>query len=69
MKLTFSFSKRIGLITLFVGAGALGVGLVTAADTESDLLDRAKQVFRPLPYTAHVDDYPHSAVRVELGKK
>ena len=69
MKLTFSFSKRSGLIALLVGASALGVGLVTAADTESDLLERAKQVFRPLPYTAHVDDYPHSAARVELGKK
>jgi cytochrome c peroxidase len=69
MKLTFSFPKRSALIALLVGAGALGVGLVTAADTESDLLERAKQVFRPLPYTAHVDDYPHSAARVELGKK
>lgn len=68
MKLTSSFSKRSGLIALLVGAGALGVGLVTAADTESGLLERAKQVFRPLPYTAHVDDYPHSAARVELGK-
>jgi cytochrome c peroxidase len=69
MKLTFSLSKRRSLIGLLVVTSALGVGLVTAADTESDLLERAKQVFRPLPHTAHVDDYPHSAARVELGKK
>jgi len=69
MKLPFSFPRRSSLIALLFGAGALGVGLVTAADTESGLLERAKQVFRPLPYTAHVDDYPHSAARVELGRK
>jgi cytochrome c peroxidase len=69
MRRNFSFPKRSALIALFVGASALGVGLVVAADTESDLLERAKQVFKPLPYTAHVDDYPHSAARVELGKK
>ena len=69
MKLTLSLLKRGGLIGLLLGAGTLGVGLVVAADTDTDLLARAKQVFRPLPYTAHVDDYPHSAARVELGKK
>ncbi len=69
MKLNLALSKRSSVIALLLGAGALGFGLVTAADTESALLERAKQVFRPLPYTAHVDDYPHSAARVELGKK
>lgn len=48
---------------------ALGFSLVTAGDTERALLERAQQVFRPLPHTAHVDDYPHSQARVELGKK
>lgn len=69
MKRTSSFFKRSSLIALLLGAGAFGGGLVTAADTESTLLERAKQLFRPQPYTAHVDDYPHSAARVELGKK
>ncbi|MFM7633228.1 MAG: cytochrome-c peroxidase [Betaproteobacteria bacterium] len=69
MKLTPSLFKRSRLIALLLGAGASAVGLVIAADTESALLERAKQIFRPLPYTAHVDDYPFSAARVELGKK
>lgn len=69
MKRIFSLPKRSALVALTLGAGALGVGLVVAADTDSALLERAKQVFKPLPYTAHVDDYPHSAARVELGKK
>ncbi len=59
--------RAAGLILLT--AGALGVGLVIAGDTDSALLERALQVFRPLPHTAHVDDYPHSAARVELGRK
>jgi cytochrome c peroxidase len=58
------------LATLCLAAvAALGGSLVIAADTEGQLLERARQIFRPLPHTVHVDDYPHSAARVELGRK
>jgi cytochrome c peroxidase len=44
------------------------VGLVSAEDTDKALLERAKSLFKPLPDTSRVDDYPHSAARAELGK-
>lgn len=44
------------------------VGLVNAEDTDKALLKRAQALFSPLPDTLRVDDYPHSAARVELGK-
>ena len=56
---------------LLTGAALLatiGASVVSAEDTEKELLNRALGVFKALPYTAHVDDYPHSAARVELGK-
>jgi len=49
---------------LAVAAGSL----VSAEDTDMAMLERARGVFKPLPHTMHVDDYPHSAARVELGK-
>lgn len=61
---------RRGLAVSLLGISALlGFGLVTAGDVEQSLLDRARSVFKPLPDTAHVDDYPHSPARVDLGKK
>ncbi len=63
-----SSSRRVAAAFLLAG-GALAVGLVTAADTDGALLERARSLFKPLPDTAHVDDYPHSAARVELGRK
>ena len=44
------------------------VGLVSAEDTDKALLERARSLFKPLPDTARVDDYPHSVARAELGK-
>lgn len=44
------------------------VGLVSAEDTDKALLERARGLFKALPDTVRVDDYPHSAARVELGK-
>ncbi len=68
--MTFSRTARRGIIAaLIAAAGAAGAGFVTAEDTESGLLERALGVFKPLPDTAHVDDYPHSQARVELGRK
>lgn len=67
MKPLLPFRRAAGLA--FFSLGALAVGLVTAGDTDGALLERARQVFRPLPHTAHVDDFPHSQARVELGRK
>jgi cytochrome c peroxidase len=55
--------------TLLACASILGVtGLVNADDPESGLLTRAQSLFSPLPDHARVDDYPHSAERIALGK-
>ncbi|MEO0317464.1 MAG: hypothetical protein RL404_1141 [Pseudomonadota bacterium] len=54
------------------GIAALGIAslatVVTAADTDKALLERARGLFSPLPEHARVDDYPHSKERAELGK-
>lgn len=39
-----------------------------AENTEQALLNQARSLFKPLPDTAHVDDFPHSKARRELGK-
>ncbi len=68
--MTLSRNARRGLVAaLLIATGVSAASLVTAEDTEQDLLSRALSVFQPLPDTAHVDDYPHSAARVELGRK
>ncbi len=65
-----SRTTRRGLIAVVIAAaGAAAAGFVTAEDTDGQLLERALGVFKPLPDTAHVDDYPHSATRVELGRQ
>lgn len=68
--MTLSRTARRGLVAaLIVAAGVAGAGFVTAEDTDRNLLERALGVFKPLPDTAHVDDFPHSPARVELGRK
>lgn len=68
MKLS-SLARRAAVPLVLAAAGLLGAAsLVTAEDTDKALLQRALGLFKPLPDTAHVDDYPHSADRVELGK-
>jgi cytochrome c peroxidase len=42
--------------------------LVNAEDTDKAQLERARTFFKALPDTVHVDDFPHSKARVELGK-
>ncbi len=56
------------LLTVSALCTAAVVGVVGAADTDKDLLDRARTLFKPLPDTARVDDYPHSQARIDLGK-
>lgn len=64
--------KKTTLIRTVVAASLLScaavVGLVGAADTDKALLDRARTLFKALPDTVRVDDYPHSQDRIELGK-
>lgn len=68
--MALSRNIRRGVIaTLLVAGSIAATGFVTAEDTDHQLLERALSVFKPLPDTAHVDDYPHSAARVELGRK
>ncbi len=68
--MTLSRTAGRGIVAaLIVAAGVAGAGFVTAEDTERSLLERALGVFKPLPDTAHVDDYPHSKARAELGRK
>ncbi len=62
-------TRRHAFLALLSCASLLGVGLVTANSTDDALLERARGLFKPLPHTAHVDDYPHSPARVELGRK
>ena len=56
-------------LTTLAASAALLVGLVSAESTDTALLERARGLFKALPDTAHVDDYPHSRERVELGKQ
>jgi putative flippase GtrA len=63
-----TFLKRSALTSLAIAATVL-VGLAVAENTDKALLERARGLFKALPDTAHVDDYPHSSERVELGKK
>lgn len=56
------------LLTAALACSVAVVGLVGAEDTDKALLDRARTLFKPLPDTARVDDYPHSQARIDLGK-
>lgn len=66
--MTTTLLKRSALTALAIAATVL-VGLAVAENTDTALLERARGLFKPLPDTAQVDDYPHSSERVELGKK
>lgn len=65
--MVISITSRV-LLTGAALLAAIGASIVSAEDTEKALLNRALGIFKALPYTAHVDDYPHSAARVALGK-
>lgn len=58
--------------TTSIAAGVLLIlttsSMVNAENKEQALLDQARSLFKALPDTAHVDDYPHSKARRELGK-
>ena len=65
--MSISITSRV-LLTGAALLAAIGASIVNSEDTEKALLNRALGIFKALPYTAHVDDYLHSAARVELGK-
>jgi cytochrome c peroxidase len=59
------------LRSLLGAAALLAIALtsiVGAEDTDKALLEKARTIFKPLPDSASVDDYPHSKTRIELGK-
>ena len=61
--------KRTGV--LLAGAGALAAVFacfVSADDSQQALLDRARQVFKPLPADAGTAEHPITPERVALGK-
>src|SRR5262249_28913744 len=56
---------------LLAGAGALPAifaCMVSAEDSQQALLERARQVFKPLPPDAGTAEHPVTAERVALGK-
>ena len=69
MKPTLLRRTAVPLLSSLAASAALLVGLAVAENTDKTLLERANGLFKPLPDTAHVDDYPHSVERVELGKQ
>jgi len=58
--------------TTSIAAGVLLIltttSIVNAESKDQALLEQARSLFKPLPDTAHVDDYPHSKARLDLGK-
>src|SRR5262245_25135477 len=61
--------KRTGV--LLAGAGALAAifaCIVSAEDSSQALLERARQVFKPLPADAGTAEHPVTPERVALGK-
>jgi len=65
--MTFKIPMR-ALLTASALCTAVVFGVVGAADTDKALLEQARSLFKPLPDTARVDDYPHSQARIDLGK-
>jgi cytochrome c peroxidase len=66
-----TFKNKTSIRTLLIAFAlctAAVFGVVGAADTDKELLERARGLFKPLPDTAGVDEHPHSQARVDLGK-
>lgn len=62
------FNKWVTSIATAVLLIITASSIVNAESTEQALLTQARSLFKPLPDTIHVDDYPHSKARRELGK-
>jgi len=53
----------------FICAGVLLAGPVQARETEPPLLEKARQLFKPLPGSMATQEFPTTAAQVELGRQ
>src|SRR5262249_17677477 len=61
--------RRTGVLLTSAGAlAAIFACIVSAEDSQQALLERARQVFKPLPHDAGTTEHPLTAERVALGK-
>ena len=64
-----TMSKKTGIAIVSIGiAAALSASVVADDDTDRALLERAQQLFKPLPHDAGTAEYPVTPERVALGK-
>jgi len=62
-------NKKTGIAIVAVGiVAAVSASVVADDDTDRALLERAQQLFKPLPRDAGTAEYPVTPERVELGK-
>ena len=62
-------SRKTGIAIVSIGiAAALSASVVADDDTDRALLERAQQLFKPLPHDAGTAEYPVTPERVALGK-
>src|SRR5690349_3865070 len=62
-------NKKAGLAIVSIGvAAALSASVVADDDTDRALLERAQQLFKPLPRDAGTAEYPVTPARVALGR-
>ena len=61
--------NKAGLAVVSIGiAAALSASVVADDDTDRALLERAQQLFKPLPPDAGTAEYPVTPERVALGR-
>jgi cytochrome c peroxidase len=62
-------NKKAGIVTVAVGiVAAVSASVVADDDTDRALLERAQQLFQPLPKDAGTEQYPLTPERVALGR-
>ena len=62
-------NKKTGIAIVAVGiVAAVSASVVADDDTDRALLERAQQLFKPLPRDAGTAEYPVTPERVDLGK-
>jgi cytochrome c peroxidase len=62
-------SKKTSIAIVAVGiVAAVSAAVVADDDTDKALLEKAQQLFKPLPHDAGTAEYPVTPERVELGK-
>src|SRR5689334_5173938 len=62
-------NTKAGILTVAVGiVAAVSAAVIADDDTDKALLERAQQLFKPLPKDAATEQYPLSPERVALGR-